>query len=57
MSGAIATAPAAGAILDTQQPHKPFIPCNAAYERLSGFQEAEIVGQNLVMLHGALLDR
>ncbi len=39
-------------VTDARQPDHPIISCNAAFERISGYSEAEIIGRNPRFLQG-----
>jgi PAS domain S-box-containing protein len=44
-------------ISDQQQPDQPLVYCNPAFERISGYSRAEIIGRNCRMLQGDDTDR
>ncbi|MGM9453520.1 EAL domain-containing protein [Legionella bozemanae] len=44
------------AILDISKPDLPIIYVNKAFERITGYSERQILGQNLALLHGSKLE-
>lgn len=44
------------AILDISKPDLPIIYVNKAFERITGYSERQILGQNLAILHGSKLE-
>ncbi len=39
-------------IVDARQPDQPLVYCNPAFERLTGYTSAEVVGRNMRFLQG-----
>lgn len=44
------------AILDISKPDLPIIYVNKAFERITGYSEKQILGQNLALLHGSKIE-
>ncbi|MDD3721121.1 MAG: PAS domain S-box protein [Lutibacter sp.] len=45
-NNALASASNGIVIADAQQPHKPIIYCNAAFEKMTGYSQKEVLGRN-----------
>lgn len=53
---AIASIPSGVTIADCREPHYPLIYCNQAFETITGYKAAEILGQNCRFLQGVDTD-
>jgi hypothetical protein len=53
----IELSPIAGIVTDPRQPDNPIVAVNAAFERLTGYPRAELLGRNCRLLAGAATEK